>query len=79
DMNEVRALILASVADLPPAQPGKDADPELVRALVAEAVASVEIPQGKPGKDVDMNEVRALVLASVADLPPAQPGKDADP
>jgi hypothetical protein len=79
DMAEVHSLVLAAVADLPPPPPGKDADPELVRSLVADAVAAIEVPEAQPGKDVDMDEVRALILASVADLPPAQPGKGADP
>ncbi|WP_010218930.1 Portal protein (GP3) [Sphingomonas sp. PAMC 26621] len=79
DMDEVLALIVAAVADLPPPQAGKDADPELVRSLVAEAVAAIEIPAGKDGKDVDAEQVRALVQSAVAALPPAPPGKDADP
>ncbi|WP_277969301.1 hypothetical protein [Sphingomonas echinoides] len=79
NMEEVRTLVLASVADLPPAQPGKDADPELVRSMVAEAVAAIEIPAGKDGKDVDIDQVRALVQSAVDALPAAQPGKDADP
>lgn len=44
--------------------PGRDADPELIKALVAEAVA--QIPAPRDGKDADPEAVAALVDESVA-------------
>lgn len=60
-------------------EPGKDADPEMVRAEVARAVS--EIPRPQNGKDADPEVIRAEVARAVAALPPPEPGKpgkDAD-
>lgn len=65
-----------------PGRPGKDADPEVIRALVEQAVAVIDIPQPRDGEDgtsVDPDEVRQMVADAVAALPPAAPGRDADP
>lgn len=56
---------------------GADADPELIRSMVAEAVALIPAPAD--GKDADPAAVRQMVDEAVAALPPAEPGKDADP
>jgi hypothetical protein len=73
----VAAEVVKAVAALPPARPGKDADPEAIRAIIAEAVAA--LPPAEPGKDADPAEIRRMVDEAVAALPPARPGKDADP
>lgn len=62
-------------------EPGKDADPaliaETVEEAVAKAMASISLP--KDGKDTDIEVVRAIVAEQIAEMPPAAPGKDADP
>lgn len=53
---QLHDLIVRTVADevarIPPAPTGKDADPEVVRAMVAEAVAAIPpAPAGEPGPE----------------------------
>lgn len=78
DIEVVRAIIVEEVAKVAPAD-GKDADPEVIRSMVVEEVAKVEIPAGKDGQSVTVDDVRPLIEEMVAALPPAAPGKDADP
>lgn len=78
DIEVVRAIIVEEVAKVAPAD-GKDADPEVIRSMVVEEVAKVEVPAGKDGQSVTIDDVRPLIEEMVAALPPAAPGKDADP
>lgn len=73
----VAEQVSAVVAALPPPAPGKDADPEVVRALIAEAVAA--LPPPAPGRDADPEMMRAMIAESVAAMPAPAPGRDADP
>lgn len=79
-----RAEFASAVAALPTPKDGKDADPEVIKALVDEAVSAIPKPRdGDPGKSVTADEltpvIDELVAKAVAVLPPAAPGKDADP
>lgn len=69
-------MIEAAMKVLPPVEP-KEVEIEVVRGVVAEAMAAVPKPEN--GKDADPAEVKRLVDEAVAALPPAQNGKDADP
>lgn len=80
----IASLVEAAVGSLPAPDKGADADPEITRQLVDEAVAAAvaALPPaepGRPGQDVDVAEVERLVAAqvqkAVAALPPAEPGK----
>jgi hypothetical protein len=73
--------LIARIAELEgrKAEPGKDADPAVIRAMVDEAVAAIKIPTPKDGISVDVEQVRQMVADAVAAVPPAEPGKDADP
>jgi hypothetical protein len=88
----VTASVRVAVDGLPPPKdgesikgdPGKDADPVDVAAIVAEVKASIPVPEA--GKDADPEAVRIIVAdevaKSVAALPLAkqgEPGKNADP
>lgn len=83
----VADLVADAVGKLPPAAPGKDADPEETRRLVDEAVraAVAALPPAEPGApgEVDQEALVALVAekvaAAVAEIPPPSAGKDADP
>jgi hypothetical protein len=55
----------------------KDADPEVTRRMVADAVAALPVP--KDGKDADPKVIRRLVAEAVAALPVPKDGRDADP
>lgn len=85
DMVAVKAMIddavLVAVSALPPPAAGKDADPDLIRAMVQEAVAG--IPPAPPGKDVDVDlmlrSIDDAVAKAVAAIPKPENGKDADP
>lgn len=78
DESVVLRLVEETVSKLPPAQPGKDADPELVAELVDKAVAALDV-KGEPGSSVTLDDVAPLieqaVARHVAALPPAEPGK----
>lgn len=66
--------------------PGKDADPELVSQLVADAVAKIPVPangkdgidgrDGIDGKSVDPESVKQMVTAAVAEIPVPKNGTD---
>jgi hypothetical protein len=66
-----------AVAALPAPEPGKDADPDLIKAMVEEAVAALPAPE--PGRDADPEVIKAMVEEAVAALPAPEPGRDADP
>lgn len=59
---------------------GKDADPQVILALVAEAVAALPAAKdgknGIDGKDADPDVVRTLVADAVAQIPRPRDGKD---
>ena len=71
-------------SEFPVPKDGKDADPDVVAALVDDCVkaAVAQIPPAPAGKDADPEVIRAAVddavRAAVAKLPPAPAGKDAD-
>lgn len=73
----VSAAIGEAIDGLPKAEPGKDADPELIRQMVGEAVAA--LPPAEPGKDADPELVRQMVTEEVGRLPVPENGKDVDP
>lgn len=77
----LRAFVAEMVGALPPAPPGRDADPEVVRGMVKEAVAAAvaALPPASPGKDADMSVVAKMVADAVAAIPRPAAGKDADP
>lgn len=68
-------LVKEEVAKIPPAENGKDADPEQVASLVAEEVgrAVSALPAPQDGKSVEIEEVLPAIAAevgkAVADLP----------
>jgi hypothetical protein len=85
----IRQAVAEAVAALPPATPGKDADPEqtaeMVRAEVEKAVAALPKPQD--GRSVSVEDLvpaieerlPALISEAVAGIPVPKDGKDADP
>lgn len=89
---DLQALAKAA-ADLIPApkdgvdgSPGKDADPELISQLVADAVAKIPAPadgkdgvdgrDGIDGKSVDSETVKQMVTAAIAEIPVPKNGAD---
>lgn len=62
-----------AVAERPVPVDGKDADPAVIAAMVAEAVA--QLPAPADGKDADPEAVRALIAEAVADIPRPQDGR----
>jgi hypothetical protein len=78
DEAEIARLVEERVARIPPALPGKDADPEVVAALVDKALAALDI-KGEPGTSVSIDDVTPLIEEAVAKrvaaLPAAEPGK----
>lgn len=79
----VTAGVVEAVAAIPPAAPGKDADPAEIARLVNEAVALIPAAKdGEPGKDADPAEIVRMVSEAVAAIPvpkDGEPGRDADP
>lgn len=80
----VADLVSDAIDKLPAPAPGKDADPEVIRQMVADAVALIpSAKDGDPGKDADPDLVEQLVTekvaAAVAEIEPPAAGKDADP
>lgn len=73
--NVVAEKVATAFAALPPVEPGKDADPELVLRLVRETIAAHPAPAGADGKDADPALVAELVERAVASLPPAKDGE----
>ncbi len=76
----VNERLAEAVAAIPPAAPGKDADPATIVEMVHQAVAA--LPPAQPGKDADPELVARLVdetvRAAVAALPvpkDGEPGK----
>jgi hypothetical protein len=82
DAQEIAALLIPeverAVAALPRPQDGKDADPEVVRAMVLDAVAAIPVP--RDGKDADPELVKGMVAEelrnAVSGLPRPIDGKD---
>lgn len=78
-------LVQDEIAKIPPAEPGKDADPEQVASLVAEQVerAVAAIPAPQDGKSVEIEDVAPLIEAEIAKamtaLPLPENGKDGEP
>lgn len=84
DLGEVRAIIAAEVAALPPAKDGESPDPAVIEALVEDRVARAmeQVPHpkdGEPGKDADPELIRQMIHEAVAALPPAKDGETPDP
>lgn len=77
----VAEQIQAAVAALPPAKPGKDADPEVARALIEESVATAvaALPVAKDGISVTIDDCRPIIeealAVAVAALPAPLDGK----
>jgi hypothetical protein len=72
----VLEAVATAVAALPKPENGKDADPETIRAMVAEAVAQLPpAKDGEPGRDADPAEIERMVGEAVAALPKPQDGK----
>lgn len=68
-----------AVGALPPAEPGKDADPAEITRMVSEAVAALPPPKdGEPGQGVDPETIRRMIADAVSTLPPAAPGKNVE-
>jgi hypothetical protein len=74
DYDRIKADVLA---ELPKPVDGKDADPELVRQMVTEAVAV--LPPAAPGKDAEPVDYDRIVAEVVKQIPAPENGKDADP
>lgn len=70
DPAEIQAMVQQAVAALPVPRDGKDADPDLIRSIVAEAVAQIEPAQ------VDPDLVRGMVAEAVAAIPAPRDGTD---
>lgn len=71
DVGLIRAAVADEIAKIPPAEPGKDADPinpEVVRKMVAEIVepAVAAIPAPKNGESVTLDDVKPLIADAVA-------------
>jgi hypothetical protein len=67
--------IETAIAELPAphdGDPGKDADPELIREMVAAAVAELPVP--KDGKDIDPDAIDLMIAQAVAKLPTPKDG-----
>lgn len=72
----VVAEVGKAVSAVPAPKDGKDADPEVMRAMVAEQVAA--LPKAIDGTSVSLEDVLPLVAEAVK-ASPAPAGKDADP
>lgn len=86
---DVEKMIAEAVAAIPPPAPGKDADPEAVKALVDETVSRIYGPDKEKLQQWGLEIERALAIPhdetirlavekAVAAIPPAEKGKDAD-
>lgn len=59
---------------------GKDADPALIRKIVAEAMAALPAPKdGKDGKSIDREELAVIVRAALEAAPKPENGRDGAP
>jgi hypothetical protein len=72
DSADVLQLVQDEIAKIPPAENGKDADPEMVASLVADKVkeAVEAIPAPQDGKSVGIEDVAPLIEAEVAKVAP---------
>ena len=70
---EVERVVAVAVAAIPPV---KDVDPDVIWAMVNEAVS--ELPPAEKGEDADPAVIAAMVREEVAKLPPPEPGRNAD-
>lgn len=77
----IQALVDKAVTTIPPAAPGKDADMDAVHQMIADEVSKIALPKdGETPSHHLLRELMApIIAASVEALPPAEPGKDADP
>lgn len=80
----VADLLADAVEKLPAPAAGKDADPEVIRQMVTDAVALIPAAKnGEPGRDADPALVEQMVTekvaAAIAEIEPPAAGKDADP
>lgn len=73
-LDDVRPLIVETLAEWPKPENGKDADPAVIEQMVAEAVAKIPAPQD--GKSVTVDDVRPLIEEAVAAIPVPKDGKD---
>lgn len=89
---DLQALAKAAAALIPVPKdgadglPGKDADPELISQLVADAVAKIPAPadgkdgvdgrDGVDGKGVDPETVKQMVTVAIAEIPVPKNGAD---
>lgn len=75
----VPEMISAAVALIPPADNGKDADPDVIKGMVDAAVSAM--PATKDGKSVTVDELRPVidesVLRAISALPAPKNGADA--
>ncbi|WP_180901947.1 hypothetical protein [Martelella soudanensis] len=77
DTDMLRSMVDEAVSNIPPPSPGKDADPEEIAAMVADAVRAAVA--GLQPAEPDPELLRSMVDEAVSNIPPAAPGKDADP
>lgn len=77
---EIERSVVAAVAALPKPRDGKDADPEVVQALVAQHVdkAFSSLPLPANGKDANPEQIKQLVAEAVSALPKPKDGADVD-
>lgn len=80
DPEEIRAIVAAEVAALPPAKNGDDGKSvtlDDVRPLIEEVTQRLvdALPKPKDGADADPEMVKAEVAKAVAALPPAEKGE----
>lgn len=70
DLQALGKMVDDAVAAIPPAQPGKDADPEEMRREIAEQVKAAvgAIPVPKDGDSVTVDDVRPLIEEQVAKI-----------
>jgi hypothetical protein len=63
----IKAMISEAIAAIPPAENGKDADPDLMASLAAEAAerAVAALPVPKDGQSVTLDDVRPLIDEAV--------------
>lgn len=77
DPNEIVEKLLKAIPPPNVGLPGKDADMEQVKQLIADEFAKIPVPEN--GKDADPALIKKLVDEAVAELPAPENGKDADP
>lgn len=81
----IKVMIDDAVGAIPAPRDGRDADPEEIRAMVAEAVETAVsgLPAPRDGKSVTIDDVRPLideaVAMAVAEIPAPRDGNDGAP